>query len=153
MIRNDRTLVLEYWLPLLLWISAVYLFSTDAFSGSQTSRFIVPVLQFLFPWLDAPGIELLHGIIRKFGHVGEYFVLTALAYRSFRYEQSGIVRARLRAVTFIVLAAISDEVHQLMTTSRSGSLMDVGYDTLGGVCALWLITIYEIRHLRPYSVL
>jgi VanZ family protein len=153
LIRNDRTLVLEYWLPLLLWISAVYLFSTDSFSGSETSRYIVPLLRFLFPWLSAQGIDLLHGVIRKLGHVSEYFVLTLLAYRSFRYEQSGIVQARLRAVGFIVLAAIVDEGHQLMTISRSGSLMDVGYDTLGGVCALWLITIYETRHLRPYSVL
>ncbi len=153
MSRDSRTLVLEYWLPLLLWIGAIHFFSTDVFSGAQTSRFIVPLLQFLFPGISAEGIEAWHGAIRKSSHLAEYFILAVLAYRSFRFTEREPGRARLLSGAFVVLVAISDEVHQLMTISRSGSIIDVGYDTLGAVWALGLAKFHETRHLRPHSVL
>jgi VanZ family protein len=153
LINHNRTLVLEYWLPLLLWLAVIHFFSTDAFSGDQTSRFLQPLLRFFFPGLSSSEIEFWHGVIRKCGHVGEYFVLAVFAYRCLRYTDPNLSRARLQAGLFIVLAAMSDEVHQLMTVSRTGSLVDVGYDTVGGVSALWLTKLYEIRSLHPHSVL
>lgn len=150
---ESRTRFVKYWLPLLLWVAAIHFFSTDFLSGSQTARFIVPLLQFLFPGISAEGIDILHGVIRKSGHVAEYFILVVLAYRSFRASQPERERARLLSVAFVVLIAISDEVHQLMTISRSGSIIDVGYDTFGAVLALGLAKFHETRHLRSYSVL
>ena len=148
-----KRLALEYWLPLLLWLIIIFFFSTDRFSADETSRFIVPILKFLFPGFSPREIELLHGVIRKFGHVSEYFLLAVFAYRSFSFEESDLAAATVRTFSFVLLAALVDELHQAFTASRGASIADVGYDCFGALCALWLITNYETRRLRAHSVL
>ena len=131
----------------------MFFFSTDAFSSNQTSRIIIPILTFFFPDLSLHQLDLWHGVIRKLAHITEYFILTLFTYRSIRYDETDPVQAKLRTMTFVVLAASLDEIHQRFTAFRTPSPVDVGYDCLGAVWALWLITTYEIRHLRPHSFL
>ncbi len=148
-----KKLALEYWAPLLLWIGTMFFFSTDVFSSSQTSRIILPILTFFFPGLSPDQLDLWHGVIRKLAHITEYFILALFTYRSIRYDETDPAQAKLRTMTFVVLAASLDEIHQRFTAFRTPSPVDVGYDCLGAVGALWLITTYEIRHLRPHSFL
>ena len=122
-------------------------------SSNETSRFIVPALTFFFPGLSPAEIDLWHGVIRKFAHVSEYFILSVFVYRAMIHEHPDPIDAKLRSIAFIVLAALLDELHQSFTASRTASIVDVGYDCLGAVWALWLITTYEFRRLRPHSVL
>jgi len=136
----SRIQILEYWLPLLLWLLITYVFSTDAFSFNESSRIIVPILKFLFPFLSPDGITFFHTAIRKAGHVTEYFILGALAYRVFHYEHLSSPRAKVTTILFVLVAALSDETHQLLTTSRTASLFDVGYDLSGAVLATWLLS-------------
>jgi VanZ family protein len=147
------TLVVEYWTPLVVWLVTMFLFSTDLMSSSETSKFIVPVLRFFFPGLSAGEITLWHGVVRKLAHVMEYSILAVLVYRSLKYEHGDLVAARMRAVVLLVLAALLDEFHQSFTAYRTASIVDVGYDCLGGVWAFWVITAYEARRLRPHSIL
>jgi VanZ family protein len=98
-------------------------------------------------------LTLWHGIIRKFGHITEYFILAVFTYRSIRYDQPDLVQAKLRTMTFVLLAASLDEIHQRFTAFRTASPVDVGYDCFGALWALWLITTYETGRLRSYSVL
>jgi VanZ family protein len=123
------------------------------FSSSQTSRIIIPILTFFFPGLSPDQLDLWHGVIRKLAHITEYFILALFTYRSIRYDQTDPAQAKLRTMTFVVLSASLDEIHQRFTAFRTPSPVDVGYDCLGAVWALWLITTYEIRHLRPHSFL
>ena len=148
-----KTLALEYWLPVVIWLILIFFFSTDIFSSSETSHIIVPFLTFLFPGLSPQKIEFWHGVIRKFGHITEYFILAVFVYRCLKYDRPDLVRVTVRAVVFIALAASLDELHQAFTVSRGASVVDVGYDCLGGVWALWLITAYETRRVRSHSVL
>ena len=148
-----KRLVLEYWTPLLLWLVVIFLFSTDTFSSGETSGIIVPLLLFFFPRLSPHELALWHGVIRKCGHVSEYFILAVFTYRSLKYEQPDLVQADLRTITFVALAAMFDELHQRFTLFRTASPIDVGYDCLGAVWALWLITTYETRRLRTHSIL
>ena len=148
-----KNLVVEYWTPLVLWLVVIFFFSTDVFSASETSRIIVPVLAFFFPHLSPAQLDLWHGVIRKFGHITEYFILAALTYRSLIHEQPDLVQAKLRTIAFVVFAATLDEIHQRFTASRTPSPIDVGYDCIGAVWALWLITTYETRRLRSHSIL
>ena len=143
----------EYQLPVLVWLMTMFFFSTDAFSANETSRFIVPALTFFFPALSHDQIDFWHIVIRKCGHVSEYFILTMLAYRSFRYEEFDTPVTKLRTMTFVLMAALLDEWHQSFTASRGASIVDVGYDCVGGVLALWLITTYETWRLRSHSIL
>jgi VanZ family protein len=131
----------------------MFFFSTDVFSSSQTSRIILPILTFFFPGLSPDQLDLWHGVIRKLAHITEYFILALFTYRSIRYDETDPAQAKLRTMTFVVLAASLDEIHQRFTAFRTPSPVDVGYDCLGAVGALWLITTYEIRHLRPHSFL
>ena len=98
-------------------------------------------------------MDLWHGVIRKLGHITEYFILALFAYRSIRHEQPDLAQAKLMTIVFIALAAGFDEIHQRFTAFRTPSPVDVGYDCLGAVCALWLITTYETWRLRTRSVL
>ncbi len=148
-----KRLIVEYWTPLVLWLVIIFFFSTDLFSAGQTSRVILPILAFFFPSLSPAELQVWHGVIRKFGHITEYFILAVFTYRSFRFEQSNSMQAKLRTIVFVVLAASLDELHQRFTAFRTPSPVDVGYDCLGAVWALWLITAYETRRIRTHTVL
>jgi VanZ family protein len=126
---------LRYWLPVLIWMGVIFWMSTGTFSADQTSQFIGPLLHFLFPRLPAQDIDLLHGIIRKAGHVSEYFVLGLIFFRGVRGNspQRWRLRWALTAMLAVVLFALSDEFHQSWVASRTSSLVDVGIDSAGGV--------------------
>src|SRR5207253_589003 len=148
-----KRLIVEYWTPLFVWLIVIFFFSTDAFGSGQTSRIIIPLLTFFFPGLSPHELDLWHGVIRKFGHITEYFILAVFTYRSLKHEQPDLVQAKLRTIAFVVFAAMLDELHQRFTAFRGPSLIDVGYDCLGAVSALWLITTYETWRLRSHTIL
>ena len=91
-----KKLIVEYWTPLVLWLIIIFVFSTDAFSAGETSKIIVPILLFFFPRLSPQELDLWHGVIRKFGHITEYFILAVFVYRSLKHEQPDLVQAKLR---------------------------------------------------------
>lgn len=131
----------------------MFFFSTDAFSANETSKIIVPALTYLFPTLSTDQLDFWHIFIRKCGHITEYFILTMLVLRSFRYEEIDPPAITFRTMTFVLMAALLDEWHQSFTASRGASIVDVGYDCVGGVLALWLVTVYETWRIRSHSVL
>ena len=91
-------------------------------------------------------------MIRKMGHVAEFFVMGALAYRAVRLGQ-GAIGTLVVAGVFVFSAATLDEVHQMLTAHREPSPIDVGYDFLGGTIGIWLFSRAEHRRTRYYSVL
>lgn len=144
LLLEKRVLVLEYWAPLVFWVSLTYLFSSDAFSAGETSRVLGPILTFLFPWMSDDEISFVHVAIRKLGHVSEFFIMAVLARRAL-----GIINRGTRAVffsgVFVLSAAALDEFHQMLTMYRGASPVDVGYDCLGGLMGIWLIERIERR--------
>ena len=64
-----------------------------------------------------------------------------LTFRVFRRAQPSVATAAALTMTFVLAAAISDEVHQLLTLNRTGSPVDVGYDCAGAVLAAWGLTV------------
>lgn len=138
---------------MVVWLITMFILSTDFFSSNETSRIIVPILAFFFPGLAPQQLQLWHGVIRKFAHITEYFILAIFTYRSIRHDEPDMAQAKLKTIVFIVLAASLDEIHQRFTAFRTPSPVDVGYDCLGAVWALWLITTYETWRLRSHSIL
>jgi VanZ family protein len=133
-------LIVRNWWPAATWASVIFLFSTDLFSGSNTSSWIHSLLSSLFPSLTDEQIELIHVGVRKLGHWSEYFILALLLMRAVR-EQFPTRRQRSLLIWSWVLAtlyATSDEWHQSFVPSRSASGLDVLIDSLGAICgALW----------------
>jgi VanZ family protein len=124
---------------LLVWIFAIFLFSTDSFSSGETSRVIVPALKFLFPALSPEHLQVSHLICRKAGHILEYFVPGVPAWRATAATPALWIRPELLTVGLVLVVALSDEFHQSFVPSRTSALGDVGYDFFGGVMGLLLM--------------
>lgn len=101
---------------------------------NETSRFIRPLLEFLFP--DASPATLLqyHGYIRKLAHFTEYAILAFFAYRVFKSRHP-----YLSATLLVAAVAIADEINQSFNSSRTASPYDVLLDVIGGATMLFLI--------------
>lgn len=127
----------ERWLPLLVWCALVQYFSTDAFAWEETSRLVTPLMGFFFPGASSGALALAHITIRKLGHVGEFMVLGWLVDRAL-WLRSSRTTAALSGVAFVLAFAMLDEWHQIYTLTREGSLIDVGFDSLGGALGIAL---------------
>ena len=121
----------------------ILILSSDLGSDTTTSRFVLPLLRFLFPGLAPDTYHLLHAGIRKFWHVAEYGALSllwarALAGPGARWQARHIGGA----LCVSILVAIADESHQAFVPSRGASVADVGIDALGAVLGLlgwWIV--------------
>jgi VanZ family protein len=127
---------LKRWWPALLWAAVISGFSTGAFTGEHTSRFIIPILHWLMPQASPDRLEFLHHIIRKCGHLTEYFILSLLILRGFRAGQKGMhLRWTLLTILLILGYAALDEYHQSFVPGRTAAVGDVLIDTCGGIVA------------------
>ena len=133
----------KYWLPVLVWMTLIFLLSTDLGSTRQTSRFIGPVLRFFWPDVSEEQIRGVQFAVRKTGHVVGYAILAALLWRARRGDARGWNAAHAR---FAWLAAAfyagTDEIHQSMVPTRMGSVWDVLLDSFGagvGLALIWWI--------------
>ena len=139
------------WVPALLWAILISYASTDAFSASHTSRFIIPVLHLLFPFASAETLERAHFVIRKTSHFSEYFIFSLYLMRGMRGREHGWkLRWAIWAVVIAAAYSALDEYHQSFVPSRTASPWDSMIDTTGAVAAqvlLWLWIWSHARHL------
>lgn len=132
------------WGPLILWIALISSLSTDAFSATETGRLLLPLLGWLFPGTSPATLNLLHAIVRKGAHVTEFAILALLWYRALDWRKPGWQnRAALGAFLLAAGFGALDEAHQIFVPSRTASIADVGWDSLGA--ALGLVAWHAIR--------
>ncbi|HEY3767816.1 MAG TPA: VanZ family protein [Candidatus Angelobacter sp.] len=138
---------LRAWIPTLLWLCVLAIFSTDLFSAEHTGSILARILDTLFPHLSAEWFERIHFLVRKSAHFCSYGLLGAFSFFSWRATFPAPVRWRLLWATLGLLTAFAggsmDEFHQSFVPSRTSSFHDVMIDTVGGlffqlVIALWL---------------
>jgi VanZ family protein len=140
------------WLPAIAWAALISWASTDMFSASHTSRYIVPALHWLFPSASAETLAQLHFLIRKIAHFTEYFVFSILLLRALRGGNRGW-QIRWAIIALAIAAGYSalDEFHQSFVPSRTASPWDSLLDTTGAATAqvvlwLWLWFRFRGRH-------
>ena len=137
---TDRHKVLKAWIALILWLIVIAIESTTYLSSQNTSRFLYPLLHFLFG-INEAGFEPYHVFIRKSGHVFGYGLLSILLFRAWRetLPSSRGARWTIRwaniAVLGTCLVASLDEWHQSFLPTRSGTVRDVILDTCAGIVA------------------
>jgi VanZ family protein len=135
-------------------MAVIFSASADAGSAQHTSRFLAPVLHWLFPHLSAQAIGELIFVVRKIAHLTEYGILGLLVWRALRNLVHGDPRpwswrdAGL-ALGLATLFAASDEVHQLFVPSRQGSVQDVVIDACGAAGGLLLLWLFRRLRKRP----
>lgn len=127
------------WYLLFAWIALIFLFSTDTFSGERSSGVLSRILTFFFQDISAAQLASVNFAVRKSAHVSEYFVLGFLALGAFRTKVTADVRARLCSIALVLVIALSDEFHQSLTVSRTGTIVDVAYDCFGGFAAILIL--------------
>ncbi len=148
MTQGSRNFV-RYWLPVILWVCFIFWMSTESFSSQNTFSLVKTVIRFLSPNISSHDLRLIHAVIRKAGHVIEYFMLGLLLFRAFRGGSTGLWKWRwsLFALIGVVLWAMSDEWHQSFVPTRAASVVDVGIDTAGGILAQFIGALFT-RYTR-----
>lgn len=124
--------------PLVLWIGVIMFLSTSQASMSNTSRFIRPLLAFLFPNAPEETLNVYHAYIRKAAHFTEYAILAFWASRAFVCSSQEFLRRFWFAFAFVLvlLVASTDETNQRFLISRTGSIYDVLLDACGGLAMI-----------------
>lgn len=160
--------LLFYWVPVLIWLAVIFAESVSRFAASdETSRFVVPILHWLMPWLNSSQLQEAHHLLRKTGHFTGYGLLSYFLFRAFRgtqhllagsaevlertYRRSAVTLSRseywragwaLLAIAGTFLAASADEMHQMTLPNRTGSWWDVLLDCIGGTTFLVALLVY-----------
>lgn len=135
------------WIPTLIWLCVLALFSTDIFSAEHTGGVLARILDTLFPNLSAERFEQIHFLVRKSAHFCSYGLLSAFAFFSWRATLPALRRWAFRWAGLGLLTGFTagslDEFHQSFVPSRTSSFHDVLIDTVGALffqmaIALWL---------------
>ncbi len=127
---------LRNWGPAMAWAGAIWVLSTSLFSAKATSRYLIPLLSWLLPHAQQETLNLLHGVIRKTAHFGEYFIFSLLLLRGIRGDRLGWrLTWGLAALAIAACYAALDEVHQAFVPSRGPSPFDVLLDSSGAIVA------------------
>lgn len=146
-LRKDRHQALKAWIAAVLWLIVIAIESTSYLSANNTSRFLYPLLHFLFG-IDHAHFQPLHHFLRKAGHVFGYGLLSILLFRAFResWRIAGDPQWNLRwsgiAVLGTAVVASLDEWHQSFLPSRTGRWQDVVLDTSAALAAQLLLFLF-----------
>jgi len=117
-------------------MGVIFFFSTDLFSGPQTSRVIGPLLMWFVPDISDETIRYIQLVVRKIAHLLEYAVLSILCCRALVKPDTPRPlpwALQGQAVMIAVAYALLDEWHQSWTAERFGSSIDVGIDAVGAI--------------------
>lgn len=92
-------------------------------------------------------------IIRKSAHFGIFMILGVFSLMSIiSYNRPQKTKKLLISSVFCLLYAISDEVHQLFVSGRSGEIRDVCIDFIGAILGIVLCSILfnRIKFLKVF---
>ena len=150
MTNREQTRAILAWLAFGGWIALITTLSGEGFSEDSTSRFIGPLLDWLFPDASPEAIETLHDAVRKTAHAVEYATLAILACRAIGSSVASGPRGHAAlAMTLVLAIAATDETHQSMLPGRDGTLWDAALDGLGGATGVGLFFAYQrTRRIR-----
>ena len=123
---DSKKLVLKYWLPVILWMGAI--FSLSSIPGE------------FIPQVGIPNID-------KLVHFGEYFILGILLVRAFLNSRFNM---NLTAIIIVSIAAASlyaatDEWHQNFIPNRIPDIFDFLSDFIGVNMGVLIYRRYSAR--------
>ena len=91
----------------------------------------------------AEQLQFWHHVIRKAAHVTEYCILGILVWRAIRVDMPRPTTVGVLTLLFVAAAATVDEFHQSFIPSRGSSIVDIGWDCIGGLAAIALTWIWR----------
>ncbi len=138
---------MRYWAPPIIWMSAIFFFSTDIFSGDNTGSLLWKVFGFFYSNLTPELFDSIHFYVRKAGHFTEYAILALLLFRAFRFGAGARWRWKwaLSSLALAFFYALLDEYHQKFTLHRTASIRDSLIDAAGAATALLLLWLFRLK--------
>ena len=133
---------LTAYAPLLLWTVLILGLGGGSASMGETSRFIGPLLEFLFPSAGPDTLYIYHAIIRKLAHLFEYGVLGLFALHTL----ASFKRPIIFALSYVALIAMVDEFRQSFDPGRTATPFDVLLDIAGALLAIG--SLFAVRRIR-----
>ncbi|MBA2433814.1 MAG: VanZ family protein [Verrucomicrobiota bacterium] len=140
--------ITKAWLPVVLWMTIMFVGSTDLMSAEHTSRFLTPFLCWLNPTISPESIAQAHLIVRKAAHVTEYAILAGLLFRALRGPFGGFWPHAAFVFFPALLFAATDEWHQSFAQTRTASLGDVCIDGLGAIVGILVCRLGQLAWQR-----
>ncbi len=136
--------------PLILWIGVIAYLSSGNASMSNTSRFIRPLLEFLFPNTPEETLLNYHAYIRKMAHPTVYAILAFLAARAYSSSLNKFLQKGWFIISLLTVFSVAslDELNQSFIASRTGNFRDILLDTSGGLVMLTIIYFYKKKTSR-----
>jgi len=129
--------VARAWLLVALWAALVWWLGSESFSAATTSRYLGPLIDWLWPSSTTAQRFALLMTVRKLAHPSVYAVFAALAFRAALLSGvSGLARGAAVALAMAVAIAGLDELRQSQTSTRTGAASDVALDAAGASVAL-----------------
>ena len=132
--------VLKYWVPPVLWMAFIVIFSGDSLEFGRTAAIIDWILRKFGVELSTPTLFFINLAVRKAVHVVTYAVLSLLVFRAVRDGERGW-RAGWVVLSLAITMAVAsaDEYRQTFYASRTGTVVDLVYDAAGAILAQLLI--------------
>lgn len=134
--------------PFIFWLGVIFYLSSGNASMSNTSRFIRPLLEFLFPNTPEETLIIYHAHIRKIAHPTVYAILAFFAARAFYSSLNKFLQKTwfLISLLTVFIVASLDELNQSFTASRTGNFRDIMLDAAGGLMMLTGFYYYRKRN-------
>lgn len=136
---------------LVIWISFIFFNSLQPgnISGANSGRIvnqIVKVLDVLNIQIEYNKLSL---IVRKGAHIFEFMVLAILFFTVL--INFPILHQLFLSLVFSISIAIIDETIQLFVSGRAGSIVDVGFDSIGVLIGLSICLLFVYFRKRKYK--
>lgn len=97
--------------------------------------------------------QLINAPMRKVIHATVYFVLAffIMILTNIIYDHKKYLCSVLIALILCIIFAGFDEYHQTFVTGRTGQVLDVIIDTLGGIVGILFYSTYQIAYKLGYK--
>jgi VanZ family protein len=135
------------WLAVFFWI--ILIFSLSHQPANQTNELSIyvtkTILEIIEEFTPSKEFNLINYnlTIRKFAHFFIYLILGTLSMYALNKSRIIGLKASILSLLFIIIFAISDELHQLFIPGRGSGLWDVLIDIYGaftGIIAYLIIS-------------
>ena len=132
-----RFKVIVKYIILILWMVLIFWFSNQKGNASgEESIFKISLDNEKF-------IATFAFLIRKLAHFFLYFVLGILWMILLKEYRISLCKRAVYSLLFCIIYACGDEIHQLFVPGRSGNLTDTMIDTVGSLCSILPIYLFE----------
>ena len=153
---SKKTIILG--ILLIIWMGFIFIMSND--SGTESGKDSKDIVTYIINKYDkithasddtinyhhsTEFLDKANLIFRKICHFSEYFILSIIALCLFiSFNKYSLLKCNIYAIMFSILYSITDEIHQLFVSDRSGNVIDVLIDSGGAIIGSIIISLIVI---------